>query len=199
MNVSFLLLAIAWMPFVGTSSQGADAGTNLHHISICNTTQDSLLRSGIVIYDGFSFALTSPPGWTLDADGGSADGLAAVIYPEGSSWEKAQTVMYVNVLRKHDSETVANVAQDDVLRFRSEDPKVAIEDAQPIEISPKRSAIVKHFFGQSPRNHEAVAYIENGSRIVIIALSSRTKDRFDAALTAFRTLVVSYFPTSKSD
>lgn len=166
---------------------------------VLHKQQDSPAHSAIILFDGFSFALTVPRGWFIDAEGGAADGLAAVIYPEGSSWSKARTVMYVNVVRKEVGETVTDVVRDDIRRFRDGDNRVRVKDGPPINTGPLRSAVVKQFYGVAPKRYEAVAYVDSGRRVAVLVLSAKTRREFQDAMAGFESVVASYFPTSRGD
>jgi tetratricopeptide (TPR) repeat protein len=43
------------------------------------------------------FNVTAPEGWVVDSEAGVNQGLPCVLYPKGSSWADAKTVMYANM------------------------------------------------------------------------------------------------------
>jgi len=43
------------------------------------------------------FNITPPEGWVVDNEAGKAQDMACVLYPQGSSWSDAKTVMYANL------------------------------------------------------------------------------------------------------
>lgn len=150
------------------------------------------MRSGIITYEGVVFGLTPPQGWLLDAESGIGNGVPVVFYPEGSSWETAKVVMYANVTVKHDGETVDSLVRQDMARFKNDDNSVVISDMQPIAIG-KKQAMVKSFYGKSPENYEAVAYIDEKQHVVFLVLSAKSMHMFESSLPQFSNLVSSYF------
>ena len=53
--------------------------------------------SGIVHGPKTGFDITAPEGWVLDTEAGKGQGFQCVVYPKGSSWRDAKSVMYANV------------------------------------------------------------------------------------------------------
>ena len=43
------------------------------------------------------FSISAPEGWVADNESGKGQGLPCVLYPKGSSWSEAKTVMYANM------------------------------------------------------------------------------------------------------
>src|SRR6266540_6272416 len=54
-------------------------------------------RGGIVTGPKAAFNITAPEGWVLDTESGKHQDLPCVLYPKGSSWADAKTVMYAKV------------------------------------------------------------------------------------------------------
>src|SRR5216117_1931099 len=54
-------------------------------------------REGIVHGPKAGFNITAPEGWVLDNESGKSQGMPCVLYPKGSSWRDAKTVMYANI------------------------------------------------------------------------------------------------------
>src|SRR5438034_1864728 len=54
-------------------------------------------REGIVHGPKAGFNITAPEGWVLDNESGKSQGMPCVLYPKGSSWSDAKTVMYANI------------------------------------------------------------------------------------------------------
>ena len=52
---------------------------------------------GIVYGPKASFNISAPEGWVLDNEAGKSEGLPCVLYPKGSSWSDAKTVMYAKM------------------------------------------------------------------------------------------------------
>lgn len=153
--------------------------------------RDTGMRSGIIMYDGCSFGLTPPQGWTLDTESGASNGVPAVLYPEGSSWADSRTVMYANVTAKDSGQSGESMIEYDVKRFTSEDPEVVISDL-PSRTAGRKKVRVKSFLGKSPENYEAVAYIDEKDHVVFLVLSARDMETFESSLPSFSELVDSY-------
>src|SRR5882724_10411410 len=54
-------------------------------------------RGGVVYGPKAAFKIDAPEGWVLDNKSGVKQGLPCVLYPKGSSWADAKTVMYAKV------------------------------------------------------------------------------------------------------
>ena len=52
---------------------------------------------GIVYGPKGAFNISAPKGWKLDPTAGSDDGLPCVLYPDGSTWETADPLMYAKI------------------------------------------------------------------------------------------------------
>jgi hypothetical protein len=52
---------------------------------------------GIIYGPKGAFNISAPKGWKLDPTAGSGQGLACVLYPDGSTWETADPVMYAKI------------------------------------------------------------------------------------------------------
>src|SRR2546425_10291336 len=54
-------------------------------------------RGGIVHGPKAAFNISAPEGWVLDNESGKGQDLPCVLYPKGSSWSDAKTVMYAKI------------------------------------------------------------------------------------------------------
>ena len=162
----------------------------------CNPLQAEIRESGIVFGDGFAFSLTAPSGWVLDNHSGNSEGLQAVFYPKGSSWDKSETVMYANIALKKikGNESVKKVISFDKKKFKIRSAKTRILDGKNILLSNKKQAIVKKFMGIGDKysNSEAVAYVDSKPVIAILVLASRTSNGFKKNYPQFEKMVKSY-------
>src|SRR5438034_10584133 len=52
---------------------------------------------GIVYGPKAGFNVSAPEGWVVDNEAGKEQGMPCVLYPKGSSWRDAKTVMYANL------------------------------------------------------------------------------------------------------
>ena len=153
------------------------------------------VKTGIIYGENHAFSVTAPDGWVLDNKSGISQGIHAVFYRQGESWEKAMTVMYANTasLENKAHKTLQQLIKFDLDNFKKNYPDLNITDCKDIVIKDNVIAKVKYLSGKSYGNFEALAYIDAGKTAIMIIMSSRSKDGFDTSLTAFENLVKSYF------
>src|SRR6266704_4186179 len=65
--------------------------------SICTLLAEETSPGGIVYGPKAGFNIAAPNGWVLDTESGKHQDLPCVLYPKGSSWADAKTVMYAKV------------------------------------------------------------------------------------------------------
>ena len=162
------------------------------HVAAASAEKEEDGGAGILYGDDHAFIVYAPEGWVLDNTSGISQGLHAVFYPKGESWEKAVAVMYVNTAKREESETVFMLIEGDTARFRQNNPDVRVGKEPPITTSKGKEAEVRYFTSDQWGNSEAVAYIEEETIFVLIVLTSRTKEAFESAKSAFGELVKSY-------
>jgi hypothetical protein len=148
---------------------------------------------GIVYGDELGVAAGAPRGWVFDAESGVSQGLHAVMYPQGSTWAKATEVMYVNIARLAPGDTVSEFIAGDVASFKKKSPKLAVELGEPVQMVGGTKAEVRVYSSDAWGNHEAVAYVTQGTSVAIFVLSCRTVDGFTKSLPAFREMVANSF------
>jgi tetratricopeptide (TPR) repeat protein len=67
-------------------------------ISLSSTVLgDETPPAGTVYGPKVGFSISAPEGWVVDNESGKAQDMACVLYPKGSSWSDAKTVMYANI------------------------------------------------------------------------------------------------------
>ena len=158
----------------------------------------------------YAFILKAPAGWVLDTTVAKSSGLAATLYPEGSSWKGGISVMYVRVIYKDKHKrTLGDVVQSDIKEFKSRNRTTTVSSMPAVTTRDRKRALMRHFYDAQNKNEEAVAYIDElrlcssgsnrvgryGERgvVVLVVLSSRTRKDYDRSLEAFRQLAGSYF------
>src|SRR6266481_4255261 len=62
----------------------------------CTPAQETS-PAGIVRGPKAGFNISAPEGWVVDNEAGKEQGMPCVLYPKGSSWVDAKTVMYANM------------------------------------------------------------------------------------------------------
>jgi tetratricopeptide (TPR) repeat protein len=65
--------------------------------SICMLRGEETTPGGILYGPKAGFNITAPEGWVVDNESGKRQDLPCVLYPKGSSWGDAKTVMYAKV------------------------------------------------------------------------------------------------------
>lgn len=156
----------------------------------------SILEEGVGIVYGsdYAFSLKAPKGWMLDNESGVEQGVHAVFYPKGSSWEKSVVVAYARARPK----TAEIATADDAAKFVVEDfrangnPKYSGKRVKTIKTTNGVDAVIYHFSGDQWGNSEAVAYYVEAKTINFVTLSSRDRKAFEDALPAFDKLAASY-------
>ena len=81
-------------------------------------------NSGIVYGRNHAYSLTAPRDWVLDNKSGASQGLFAVFYPWGSSWQASDVVMYSNVWHKDDkSPDLQSIIGNDIRSYEERSPR----------------------------------------------------------------------------
>jgi hypothetical protein len=158
------------------------------------------MKSGIIYGNNHAFSLTAPRGWVLDNEAGVSQGLYAVFYKRGESWQNGETVMYTNTASLEDSaySTLDQLIKYDLDNFKKNYPDIKITDGNDVLIKKNVVAKIKYLSGESYGNYEAMAYIDAGKTGVMIIMTSRTQSGFENSLKAFEELVKSYFFISEN-
>lgn len=150
-------------------------------------------EAGIIYTEDLVFSLTAPEGWVLDNHSGAQQGLPAVLYPRGSSWKEAPAVMYPTSDRKPASDhPLQDVIAETVGQFRAASPALAVESLAPVPTGDSRMAEVRKLSGERQGTVEAIAFIEEADRVVLLILSARSETEYTAVLPAFLRLAGSY-------
>jgi hypothetical protein len=174
--------------------------------SVCAAAQDRRQDgggdgdSGILYGSDYSFVVKAPKGWVLDDASAKSQGLDAVFYPAGSSWKESAAVMYVGIGRKvSEKDSIDGVIARDITDFKKAAPGLKVIDAQAMPLARgKERVVVKYFIDAEGGTHEAVAYVDESKVVVMLVLSSKTKERFESSLPALKELAASYFFLSDS-
>jgi len=152
------------------------------------STEDA--NCGIVYGDAHAFTVCAPKGWVLDNTIMHNQGIYAVFYPTGTTWNRAKengTVMYVNTTRKlGDNATVA----EDTLRHAPA-AKIIKGEVIPTQDGDGDALVQKFEHGAFDR-FEAVAYLDSPKIIVMVVMTSASPDTFNRDYPAFQELVKSY-------
>jgi hypothetical protein len=132
---------------------------------------------GIVYGPKAAFNIAAPEGWVLDNQSGAQQGLPCVLYPKGSSWQDAKTIMYAKI---------ASTQFEDVNAFVA----MAIKEMQKTHGKPKEKIVSgkthdghDYFINEYPATKtysqwERVAYVQLPRAVAYIVLSSRDEANY---------------------
>jgi hypothetical protein len=134
-------------------------------------------HGGIVYGPKAAFNIAAPEGWVLDNESGAEQGLPCVLYPKGSSWADAKTIMYAKI---------AGPQFEDVNAFVA----MAIKEMQKTHGKPKEKIASgkthdghDYFINEYPATKtysqwERVAYVQLPKAVAYIVLSSRDEPSY---------------------
>jgi hypothetical protein len=149
---------------------------------------------GLVYGDNHSFMICEPDGWILDNKSGVRQGLHAVFYPEGETWQSANAIMYMNWATK--DEVIKNI--EDLIQYnlttfkKNGSQNVKAEFIKNISTTDNKEGQIWEYTGDQWGNYEWLCYYEEESGIAIAVLSSRTEKDFKSSKEAFIQLAKSY-------
>jgi len=154
---------------------------------------------GIVYGPKGAFNIGAPKGWSLDPTAGNEQGLPCVLYPEGSTWDNAEPLMYAKIASTdyEDAEAFAKIAIEDMKEKR---PGI-----QPKRIaSGKTAGDLPYFINEYPatkayKRSERVAYVQLPKAVAYIVYSADGKSAFrkhqgalEEAVKSLRSMDVNY-------
>src|SRR5205809_1844540 len=134
-------------------------------------------RGGVVYGPKAAFKIDAPDGWLLDNNSGVKQGLPCVLYPKGSSWADAKTIMYAKI---------ASTEFEDVNEFVA----TAIKGMEKVHGKPKEKIASgktadgrDYFINEYPATKtysqwERVGYVQLPHAVAYIVLSSRNKTSY---------------------
>ena len=148
-------------------------------------------KGGIIYGPKAAFNIGAPEGWVLDNESGASQGLPCVLYPKGSSWQDAKTIMYAKI---------AGTEFEDVNAFVAK----AIKEMQKTHGTPKQKVESgktgdgqSFFINEYPATKtysqwERVAYVQLPKAVAYIVLSSRDKASYRKDSPALREVLKSF-------
>jgi hypothetical protein len=146
--------------------------------SIGNSTAQPS-AGGIVHGPKGAFNISAPKGWKLDPTAGADQGLPCVLYPEGSTWENADPLMYAKIAstKYEDYEAFVKDALDDMKKERPgfESKRIA---------SGKTAGGQSYFINEYPptksyKRLERVAYVQLPKAVAYIVFSADEKSAYE--------------------
>src|SRR5438552_9267888 len=172
--------------------------TKIHPIALlaviafspCMLGQEGYL-GGIVYCPKASFTIDAQEGWVLDNKSGVKQGLPCVLYPKGSSWADAKTIIYAKI---------AGTQFEDVNAFVS----TAIKEMERVHGKPKEKIASgktadgrDYFINEYPASKtysqwERVAYVQLPHAVAYIVLSSRDEPSYRKDSPALQEVLKSF-------
>jgi len=137
-----------------------------------------------------------PPisGWHQDKDQSFHYRINALA-PDGSSFVKAEAVMYAEAIYKPrvpETKSLDALIAGDKQKFLQSDPSLTIAEASEMMTGDGIAMRSFTFFPRSQGNWEPVTYGEETEYYLIFTLSSRSKEAFERTTTTYRELIARY-------
>ncbi|HKT67877.1 MAG TPA: hypothetical protein VJP83_00505 [Terriglobales bacterium] len=185
LNLVVFLLLSSTVPSASTPS----LSTSQLKVPSASATQEN---AAIIYSDHGGFMISVPKGWVLDRAVGQKMGTCCVLYPQGSSWDQADSVIYPNIAEKQTGQTLQQLMASDLDGFRQRFPKMDVVEARDLPAGESAAAKVRVFYGVNQGSFELVAYVDEPQVVALLVLSSRSKEALGEALPAFREVLKSY-------
>lgn len=186
MRKNMKLLALAFTLAFGLCA------SSVYAEEVKTPSDEAPLKGGIIYGKDHAYVLSAPDGWVLDNQSGVNQGIHAVFYPEGGSWSDSKAVMYSRINDKADK-TLQDVIDNDLSHMSKDSTKFKSVDQDTITCTKGAKAHIKYLSGDKFGSFEAVGYIEEPKKVIIIVLTARDEKNFKDSITAFNQLVKSYF------
>jgi hypothetical protein len=129
-------------------------------------------RGGIVYGPKAAFKIDAPKGWVLDNNAGAEQGLPCVLYPKGSTWAEAKTIMYAKIAstQYEDAEAFVATAFKEMEKVHGL-PKQKIESGK---TGDGHAYFVNEYASsKSYSQSERIAYVQLPKAVAYIVLSAR--------------------------
>lgn len=157
------------------------------------------LRAEMIQGSGFSFFLSAPAGWVLDKTMASEAESDAVLYPQGTTYQNAPSVLYVSVMDKGGGfKGLADLEQQDEASARQNNPRFHLQSGPLLQTQLKKNVPVLLYLGLKDGSGEAVAYVEEAEAVVVFTLASTNEQILHEDLPALQASVESYEFMGKS-
>ena len=149
---------------------------------------------GIVRGPGYAFSVRAPSGWVIDSNSGLSQGIPAVFYPKGGSWDGSPVVAYARSRPR----TVKVESIDDAVKFVLETfhneglRNYCAKFIKTIKTDEGKDAAIYYFAGDKWGDSEATAYFLGPKSINFVTLNARSEGLFKESMPAFEELVRSY-------
>ncbi len=143
--------------------------------------------------EGYSFFLSAPAGWVLDKSLSSEAEADAVLYPQGTTYQNAPSVLYVSVSVKGDGfKDLKDLLAQDEDSARQPNPHFHLQSGPVLETHLRKSVPLYLFLGFKDGTAQAVAYVDEADVVVVFTLSSSNEQILREDLPALQGAVDSY-------
>lgn len=151
------------------------------------------LQAEMIQGSGLSFFLSAPAGWVLDKSMAAQAESDAVLYPQGTTYQNAPSVLYVSVVDKGEGfKDLADLKQQDETSARQNNPGFHLQNGPLLQTYLKKSVPVFLYLGLKDGSSEAVAYVEEAEAVVVFTLTSTNEQILHEDLPALQSAVGSY-------
>ena len=146
---------------------------------------------GIVYGPKAAFKIDAPKGWVLDNSAGAEQGLPCVLYPKGSTWADAKTIMYAKIASTQYEDAEAFVA-------------TAIKEMEKVHGLPKQKVesgktgdghayfVNEYSPTDSYSQSERIAYVQLPHAVAYVVLSSRNEASYRKNAGALQEVLKSF-------
>jgi hypothetical protein len=137
--------------------------------------------------------LSAPNGWILDNKSGVNQGLYAVFYPIGSTWQNSIGIVYTKAIGKDSIyKNIEEYIRLDLEEFKKSSPNISATLRSEIKLKDNKVAKIYEWLGDKWDNLESTAYINENKVIVIITFNSRNNKFYKSNYSKFIEIVQSY-------
>ncbi|HTC19759.1 MAG TPA: hypothetical protein VK859_02860 [bacterium] len=156
------------------------------------------LRAEMIQGDGYSFFLSAPMGWVLDETMAADAEADAVLYPQGTTYQSAASVLTVSAAFKGDGfKDLADLMRQDEADSRQQNPEFSLQKGPLLQTRLQKKVLLYFYLGLKDGGCEAVAYLEEKDRVMIFMLSSSSEQILREDLPALQETVESYESTGE--
>ena len=155
--------------------------------------------SGLAYFSDSSFWFDIPSDWQPDHSKGKEIGVPLVLYPKGTTWDSAPSIMYINSASKKDGLTFDQVIASDIKKFHARSSHFSVRSSTPLKTKDGKTAIIKEMAtGLKQQPYESIAYIDEKKSVSMMILSSMNEKELERTRSVFKKMVESYsFFTNK--
>jgi hypothetical protein len=146
---------------------------------------------GIVYGPKAAFNISAPKGWLLDNSAGVEQGLPCVLYPKGSTWADARTIIYAKIASTQytDAEAFAGTAIKEMEKVHGL-PKQKIETGK---TGDGHVYFVNEYApSESYSQYERIAYVQLPHAVAYIVLSARNEASYRKHVGALKEVLKSF-------